>query len=98
MTYRLHTHGDIGIPLDSVVDETGKVAAYPPGGTFSADGLKRIRHPLSEYQADFGGEGPPVCIWAYELEAALMLIRHLYVGSFTLYVVPDRVCLGEFTA
>lgn len=100
---RIHEYGDEGIPFGSVVGEGGELLATPPGGTFSEAGIKRIAHPQRAYCAVYeapgdDGKQPEVVVRAYDLNAALMCLRHLYTGSFVLWADADPVYLGEFEA
>lgn len=80
---------------DTLSEQLGAVVAYGEGATFSGHTAIWWRHgAFRKYTV--GHSTDPITVHAVDVEAALMWLRHHYVGPFEFWVHPAPVYLGEF--
>jgi hypothetical protein len=94
----VHKYGDLGIPLDSVIDVGDEIqcVAYGEGGTFSRDGLNLLHPDMNKYLAQLES-GDTIEVFAADVSATVMYMRHHYQGKFDLMVtVKQAIFLGAF--
>lgn len=93
------TGGEFG---GCVIQQDDQVIAWQVGHTFSTEGLCMCATQVLTYRAYFpeGDDVSPlqVELRAVDVDAALMLLHKHYEGDFALYVVPNTVFIGEYTA